>query len=1218
MIRSALLFLLVMLACKGLVSQSNIVDPKLMFQKEVPLNPEAAIIDRYTMTPPNLSNGLPHQNVPLFEIKENGLNFPVSLFYNYSGFRVKEDATTVGLGWGLTEAVIVREVKHIPDEHQNLMKKFEDYGDDYEEEIGPGSVDGQYSYDIHVSDNVDHGTHNLTHNRQFYKYYDAQPDVYVYNFLGFSGKFLWLNNQAIKLDYNDLFIAGERDVPSNTLTFTITTPDGITCLFTEMDRTEVTPAAIIHPPLCLTNGTSIESYVDYGYTTAWRMVEMKSNVTQAKITFKYKSYSSIDVKTVDQPTSVTIFSPLQQNGNFFGTSYAADDSYVHTANTIYFIDEIESEHYKAVFQTNSRLDGTDQSRIEQIKVYNKSNLLSPLKTISFTHEYFGNTAAPKSCWLKLKKLSLAGAGINNEYDFSYVNELNGSGDKTGLSIDHWGYCNGASNASLVPFTGALQSQLLNSSNMHTLDQVFPFANRAPVFSFSQTFALEKIQYPTKGYTKMEYESSGGKGIRVHSLEDNDGIKSNFKYYDYGPAFTFPATYIAQEYGINQDCGTWSVLDPTLPLALPINQIVTIYGSEPDGSANFITDRSPFYEKVTEFIGTPDGNGGRTVYKFVRMDAVGNEVTLTEKTQYPYGSDDFVLQEKYNYSTPFLKTIRYWQVPFMLNELVPSSPCYINGTGQVVCGPADPEKGYILEDVSGGSALTYSYWKHLDEVETTSQGIHSSKKFFYSDINAETGLPGGSCAPIRIEETLSNGQEKKTRLYYPGSADPDNSAVSLGVPQMLDGHYITPVVASQTYIDDLLISQEKNHYTFDAANNIILKTDYEGLPTGSAAGKVKYQFSYDNKANLVGVKKENDIPRSFILGYNKLFPVADITNATASQVAYTSFEEEDYGNWTGVNPANIQTDANSSITGNKNYALTNSILQFASSPSQSYIVSYWSKNGSYNVNGTPATQGRTAVINDQTWICYQHAVTGVSSISVSGTGVIDELRLYPKDAQMNTYTYDILKGLTSKTDIGNHIVYYEYDDFGRLRLARDQDNNIVKKICYNYAGQPGTCDCINADPNWQNTATPLSCQQLGGGNTGRQEQEQRNTNVCSITYNQTRTILLDVNTSACPLIYVKITYENQTGNYADVVMRFYSDFEATIPVFVNNLTVNYQDETYNDLSSELIHHNYSRSCNGTELTLLYATPLVEQIPVTGNVANLYHDYFLNYGDGYVPL
>jgi YD repeat-containing protein len=59
--------------------------------------------------------------------------------------------------------------------------------------------------------------------------------------------------------------------------------------------------------------------------------------------------------------------------------------------------------------------------------------------------------------------------------------------------------------------------------------------------------------------------------------------------------------------------------------------------------------------------------------------------------------------------------------------------------------------------------------------------------------------------------------------------------------------------------------------------------------------------------------------------------------------------------------------------------------------------------------------------------------------------------------MTTLTYEPLIGVTSQSDANNRILYYQYDDFGRLALIRDQDKNILKKICYNYFDQAAACN-----------------------------------------------------------------------------------------------------------------------------------------------------------------
>lgn len=51
------------------------------------------------------------------------------------------------------------------------------------------------------------------------------------------------------------------------------------------------------------------------------------------------------------------------------------------------------------------------------------------------------------------------------------------------------------------------------------------------------------------------------------------------------------------------------------------------------------------------------------------------------------------------------------------------------------------------------------------------------------------------------------------------------------------------------------------------------------------------------------------------------------------------------------------------------------------------------------------------------------------------------------AQVTTYTYSPVFGMTSMTDPSGKTIYYEYDSFGRLARVRDDNNNIVKKYDY---------------------------------------------------------------------------------------------------------------------------------------------------------------------------
>ena len=88
-------------------------------------------------------------------------------------------------------------------------------------------------------------------------------------------------------------------------------------------------------------------------------------------------------------------------------------------------------------------------------------------------------------------------------------------------------------------------------------------------------------------------------------------------------------------------------------------------------------------------------------------------------------------------------------------------------------------------------------------------------------------------------------------------------------------------------------------------------------------------------------------------------------------------------------------------------------------------------------------------------------------------------------QMTTYTYDPLVGITSITDAKGLTSYYEYDGFQRLVTIRDQNKNIVKNICYNYANQQ--TGCVVTPPTTPTTpttpVTPFVKLETGAGYLG---------------------------------------------------------------------------------------------------------------------------------------
>jgi YD repeat-containing protein len=233
-----------------------------------------------------------------------------------------------------------------------------------------------------------------------------------------------------------------------------------------------------------------------------------------------------------------------------------------------------------------------------------------------------------------------------------------------------------------------------------------------------------------------------------------------------------------------------------------------------------------------------------------------------------------------------------------------------------------------------------------------------------------------------------------------------------------------------------------------SGSFITKAIFDGNPAAYYR-KIGNFVSYDNANNVTQKAKDSDFSNSFLWDYNKEYPIAEVLNASADDIAYTSFEADGTGNWS-VTSSLVNTAEGR--TGNQSYSLTNgSISKYGLLLNKKYTLSFWGKTGaSVSINGVALSATSTPAVNG--WQYYETTLTGSASAptaTLSGTLTIDELRFFPAQAQMTTYTYDPLRGLTSQTDANSQTTYFEYDAFGRLATMKDSQSNILKTLQYNY-------------------------------------------------------------------------------------------------------------------------------------------------------------------------
>jgi YD repeat-containing protein len=219
------------------------------------------------------------------------------------------------------------------------------------------------------------------------------------------------------------------------------------------------------------------------------------------------------------------------------------------------------------------------------------------------------------------------------------------------------------------------------------------------------------------------------------------------------------------------------------------------------------------------------------------------------------------------------------------------------------------------------------------------------------------------------------------------------------------------------------------------------------PSNFYKQRIKYN-SYDGNGKNLQYTVIDGTSTSYIWGYKGQYPIAEVTNALVTDIAYTSFDAEDNGNW---NYSGNRVEDNSAPIGSFSYNLSaGAISKSGLITTKTYELHYWTKGtGQPQITGG-SVSAATVLGTKNGWTQYRRTISGATSITITGNGIIiDDLRLCPLNAHMTTYSYDPLVGLTSQTDAKGMTIYYEYDEFQRLKVVRDQNGSIVKTYQYNY-------------------------------------------------------------------------------------------------------------------------------------------------------------------------
>lgn len=1051
-------------------------------------SPNVASLGTFGLVPANPFNGKAEIAVPLYTVTYKDLQIPISLSYETGGYKIEDHPGWLGLGWNLESGgCIYRKVNGIYDEVPKLLD--DTYDNSYYTNCGKiaDNYTNTTAIQKYALDNV--SSTELAQNQ-----YDAYPDEFVFHFNGYSGVFyitrpydngpvqlkvkpngsyklkaeiVEIKDQIVFDDWYNTYdeIFETRTSARSIYSIKITDENGIQYIFGGSDNSIEFS----------NNGDLTINY--YTIASAWHLTQIVSPAGYS-IQLNYKRAGRAFVQ--QKQRNALFYNSSYDFGNntllLFGStsgSYTYSGSleaiFISVLNPVYLESIVtplqtiqfttsrtteldypfDAEKMESLTDPNYRFGGDDRywQKLDEIDI-------PGVKKVVFNYR----NETTQRLRLESMEFKTNNAATVFNYAFQYNSMLLPAYNSK--MADHWGYYNGRSYA--------YSNDYLNL--------------REPVAAYLQAEMLQTITYPTGGSLTLEYEphyynkiarqfpftvetQSGNLmagGLRIKKMTATDQITGKIvtkEFYYITNYLTGGASSSGVLSGVPQYTNTGSARTSYKNGNFwegDWGNFSLYYGKVVDN--NFLTLGNTNGNHVTYSEVTEKDGEGYTVYKYTNHDNgytdqapgiiytnftskfqeegfTSMEITrgLISNTTYYDKDKKRVKSIDYEYASDVAAD--YYRVPYFYRIY-------------------DESMGMPLSRVSTCAFFTRPVMlKKETETDYSSNAqnpITVQKTYqLFADVYPNEDVSKDNFKTFAAITATSMGKESKTTHAYPVDmviAGRDPGSVYQG---MIDHNMVGQMIESIEYLDGKKLQLQRTNY-YTPFTGLYCPQSVEVQKYDNAAETRVQYLSYDSKGNVLKQLTADGIKECYFWDYQSSEPVALIKNATVdpSAMAYTSFEADGTGNWS-FSSSNIVTDA-SAPTGSKCYNLTGvAVSMSAMTASQKYILSYWYKSGTL-LSASGGTQSDIKTSNSRNgWIYVQRYVTGTQQITLSGSGYIDEVRLYPAEAEMTTLAYNPLVGITSQCDANSRIVYYEYDDFNRLKLVKEQNGNIIKTIDYHY-------------------------------------------------------------------------------------------------------------------------------------------------------------------------
>jgi YD repeat-containing protein len=569
---------------------------------------------------------------------------------------------------------------------------------------------------------------------------------------------------------------------------------------------------------------------------------------------------------------------------------------------------------------------------------------------------------------------------------------------------------------------------------------------------------EKRPRNSDGDPNIKYSLTGG--LRVEKIKDFDpesGKLSNVRTFNYHTEteegiFSSGIRMIAPRYSYNEVALEKKILDtdeegnPGTQSAFCLDCLYIIRQSDSFLPATGSMGSIVGYSRVVETFGE-EGENGSTVYEYYNMKDIVTEFKYELNTAYKMRppvvatkSDPLngmlLSQTSYNSEGKKVHRIvneysemhRRWEYGIEVRRLrTTGMDTFEASTIMLAFYPNIVKAPYQLF-VYPVIASSFPYQKNTKEIFYDENELEK-----YSTFSEYTY--GGRNHLQMISSTSQRSNQNVLLTSHKYALDYSQSQADAAITQMKGASFIHSVpIETTTY--DITAGKVLSHTItkFGQFGTSILPSSVlnlntplapEGVPTYvPSVGYNKnlyrklYSIDYNSNGTVKTVQKDKDVPMCYLWGIRQSFPVAEIVNAEVTEVSLKSFEDD------GVNSPLTPH------TGRRYYSGSYPVT-FVIPNTRAYILEYW-----YYASSK-----------------WNHKVVDYTGpITLTDGSAYDDVRVYPKDAMMKSFTYDPLGEMTSSIAENGQTKILEYDTFGRLTRIRNEKGEIEKQYTYHYKEQ----------------------------------------------------------------------------------------------------------------------------------------------------------------------